>query len=64
GQIAHVNRRHPEVSLGKADSGEPHASVACTAWTVKQVKASRHTIGNLVNAQRLGRRPAPAFAHG
>jgi hypothetical protein len=29
--------------------------------TVKQVKASRHTIGifYLVNAQRLGRRPAP-----
>src|SRR5262249_53700725 len=31
GQIAHVDRRHPEVSLEKADSGEPHESVACTA---------------------------------
>src|SRR5215469_1290082 len=31
GQITHVNRRHPEVSLGQADSGDPHASVACTA---------------------------------
>src|SRR5258708_1397827 len=28
GEIPHINRRHPEVSLGKADSGEPHASVA------------------------------------
>src|SRR6267378_2383288 len=31
GQIAHVNRRHQEVSLAKADSGEPHGSVAYTA---------------------------------
>jgi hypothetical protein len=31
GQIAHIDRRHPEVSLGNADSGEPHESVACTA---------------------------------
>src|SRR5262245_28728101 len=27
GQIAHVDRRHPGLSLGNADSGEPHASV-------------------------------------
>jgi hypothetical protein len=31
GQIAHIDRRHPEVSLGNADSGEPCESVACTA---------------------------------
>src|ERR1700722_15351565 len=31
GQVAHINRRHPGLSLGKADSGAPHASVACTA---------------------------------
>src|SRR5215469_4988061 len=54
GQIAHVNRRHPRVSLGKADSGDPHASVACTAWTVKQVKASRHTIGSFSQCAALG----------
>jgi len=30
-QVAHINRRHPGLSLGKADSGVPHASVACTA---------------------------------
>src|SRR5690242_11176097 len=28
GQIAHIDRRHPKVSLGNADSGEPHESVA------------------------------------
>src|SRR5207302_8996935 len=30
-EISHVNRRHPEVSLAKADSGGGRASVACTA---------------------------------
>src|SRR6185312_15890612 len=31
GQIAHVDRRHPEVSLRNAHSGEPHEAVACAA---------------------------------
>jgi hypothetical protein len=31
GQVAYVNRRRPELSLGKADSGDRLASVACTA---------------------------------
>jgi hypothetical protein len=31
GEIPHVDRRHPELSLGKADSAGGSTSVACTA---------------------------------
>src|SRR5579883_1912107 len=31
GQIAHIDRRHPEISLRNAHSGEPPQAVACAA---------------------------------
>src|SRR6185437_6258290 len=54
GEVPHIDRRHPIISLN-ADSGEPHESVACTAWSYsRQVKASRHTIGSFSQCGRLG----------